>query len=256
MKKIVVLTIIGIVSQTIVAFAGPPEPKQVIAPAPPPPPEYFRPNEFDIGAFATYATGVGGENAGKLHAWGGGMDFTYWFPWKYAGVRFQGAGVSIRGGGGSRTVTLVDRFTEPVTVTGGGGSVAAGIITGDLMLRLPLDDFWPNVHLAPYAFGGFGGIILGSSDGEGRTVSEDFIVTGPINNPNVSRTTRQVTLTGRAANRLRNNLGTDRFLGHVGGGLEYRFTPHIGIFGELGYVFPNLSNNNFIQTNFGLRYAF
>ena len=43
---------------------------------------------------------------------------------------------------------------------------------------------------------------------------------------------------------------------HVGGGLEYRFTPHIGIFGEIAYVFPNLSNNNFIQTNFGLRFAF
>jgi hypothetical protein len=30
------------------------------------------------------------------------------------------------------------------------------------------------------------------------------------------------------------------------GGLEYRFTPHIGIFGEVGYDFPKLSNNNFI----------
>ncbi len=28
-------------------------------------------------------------------------------------------------------------------------------------------------------------------------------------------------------------------VGHVGGGLEYRFTPHIGSFGEVGYVFPN-----------------
>jgi hypothetical protein len=43
---------------------------------------------------------------------------------------------------------------------------------------------------------------------------------------------------------------------HVGGGLEYRFTPHIGIFGEIAYASPNLSNNNFIQTNFGLRFAF
>jgi hypothetical protein len=40
------------------------------------------------------------------------------------------------------------------------------------------------------------------------------------------------------------------------GGLEYRFTPHIGIFGEIAYVFSNLSNNNFIQTKFGLRFAF
>jgi hypothetical protein len=178
------------------------------------------------------------------------MDFTYWFPWKYAGVRFQGAGVSIRGGGGSRTVTLFPGLTEPVTVTGGGGSVAAGIITADLMLRLPLDDFWPNVHLAPYTFAGFGGIILGGG-GEGRSVSETFTVTN-----NATGQTRQVTVTGRGVNRIRNNFGTDRVLGHVGGGLEYRFTPHIGIFGELGYVFPNGASNNFLQTNFGLRYAF
>jgi hypothetical protein len=45
-------------------------------------------------------------------------------------------------------------------------------------------------------------------------------------------------------------------VGHVGGGLEYRFTPHIGIFREVGYVFPNLANNNFVQINFALRYAF
>src|SRR6266481_9436640 len=119
MKKIIVLTVVAIASQAVAIFAGEPmvSSKQVIAPPPPPPPDFFRPNEFDIGAFGTYATGVGSSDAGKLHAWGGGMDFTYWFPWKYAGVRFQGAGVSIRGGGGSRTVTLVDGFTAPVSHT-------------------------------------------------------------------------------------------------------------------------------------------
>src|SRR6266436_10271640 len=190
MKRLVALTV-ALASQAVATFAGEPvvSSKQVIAP-PPPPPEFFRPNEFDIGAFATYATGVGSNNAGKIHAWGGGMDFTYWFPWKYAGVRFQGAGVSLRGGGGSRTVTFVDGFTAPVTVTGGGGSVAAGILTGDFLLRLPLDDFWPNVHLAPYGFVGFGGIILGNSGGEGRSVSETFTVTN-----NATGQTRQVTAT-------------------------------------------------------------
>jgi hypothetical protein len=68
--------------------------------------------------------------------------------------------------------------------------------------------------------------------------------------------TRQVTATGLAVSRLRSAFGTDRVLGHVGGGLEYRFTAHIAIFGEIAYVFPNLSNNNFIQTNFGLRFVF
>ena len=59
--------------------------------------------------------------------------------WKYAGVRFQGAGLDISGGGGprSRVVTFPDG--ETATVSGGGGSVPAGVVTGDFMLRLPLD---------------------------------------------------------------------------------------------------------------------
>jgi hypothetical protein len=252
MKKIIVLTVVAIASQAIAIFAGEPvaSSKQVIAP-PPPPPDFFRPNEFDIGAFGTYATGVGsGQNAGDLHAWGGGMDFTYWFPWKYAGVRFQGTGASISTNNGQQTkeVTLVPGFA-PVSVTGGGGSVAAGVITGDGLLRLPLDEFWPGVHLAPYAFAGFGGILLGSG-GNGNTVSETFTVT------NSAGVSRQVTFTGQRVNSIRNNIGADRVLGHFGGGLEYRFTPHIGIFAEAGYDILDGGGNNFIQTNFGLRYAF
>jgi hypothetical protein len=78
----------------------------------------------------------------------------------------------------------------------------------------------------------------------------------------VSRTegapaTQPVTLRGRNISRLEQDFPAgSQVLGHVGGGLEYRFTPRIGIFGEVGYDFPNLSNNNFIQTNFGLRFAF
>src|SRR5580692_1717645 len=148
MKRLIALTVLALASQAVATFAGERvvSSKEVVAPPPPPPPEFFRPNEFDIGAFGTYATGVGsGNNAGKLHAWGGGMDFTYWFPWKYAGVRFQGTRASIRGGGGSRTVSVIDGFTLPVSHTVGGGSVPAGIIVADGMLRLPLDEFWPGV---------------------------------------------------------------------------------------------------------------
>jgi len=54
-----------------------------------------------------------------------------------------------------------------------------------------------------------------------------------------------------------------RQLGHVGGGFEYRFTPHIGIFGEATYNWVaggqhnfNSSVKDFVQTNFGLRFAF
>jgi len=256
MKKIFVLTIVAIASQAVAVFAGEPmvSSKQVIAPPPlPPPPEYFRPNELDIGAFGTYAEGVGGN--AHLHGWGGGMDFTYWFAWKYAGIGFQGAGLDISGGGGSRSRVVTFPDGETATVSGGGGSVAGGVVTGDFMLRLPLDDYWSGFHLAPYFFAGFGGIFIGSP---GNDNNREFVERTVF----VSRTegapaTQPVTFRGRALSRVQEDFpGGSQILGHFGGGLEYRFTPHIGIFGELGYVFPNLSNNNFIQTNFGLRYAF
>ena len=71
MKKFIVLTVVAIASHAAAIFAGEEvSSKQVIPPPPPPPPEFFRPNEFDIGAFGTYATGVGSNDAGKVHAWG------------------------------------------------------------------------------------------------------------------------------------------------------------------------------------------
>jgi len=215
--------------------------------------EPLRPQPEALGRRTRLPSGNGKRlfRGGRLHGWGGGMDFTYWFPWKYAGVRFQGAGFDISGHGNQRTETVVVPGFQPVTVTGGGGSFAVGEINADALLRLPLDDFWPGVHLAPYVFGGFGGLLAGSGS-EGHSVSETFTVTN-----NATGETHVVTFTGRRINGIRNNIGTDRVLGRIGGGLEYRFTPHIGIFTEAAYVIPNLAGNNFVQWNFiGLRYAF
>jgi hypothetical protein len=135
------------------------------------------------------------------------MDFTYWFPWKYAGVRFQGAGLDISGGGGPRSRVVT-----------------------------------------------FPGVFIGSpGNGNNEFVERTVFVSRREGAP----ATQPVTLRGRNISRLEQDFpGGSQVLGHVGGGLEYRFTPHIGIFGEVGYDFPNLSNNNFIQTNFGLRFAF
>ena len=69
--------------------------------------------------------------------------------------------------------------------------------------------------------------------------------------------TQPVTFTGRRVSGLQKDFpGGSQVLGHFGVGLEYRFTPHIGIFGEAGYDLVDRSTNDFIQTNFGLRYAF
>ena len=49
---------------------------------------------------------------------------------------------------------------------------------------------------------------------------------------------------------------TNKVLGDFGGGLEYRFSPHIGLFGETTYNVVDGSSNNFLQANSGLRFAF
>src|SRR5258707_6646935 len=173
MKKVVVaLAVVALASQAGISFAGGPEvsSKQVITPAPPPE-SFFRGNEFDIGAFATYVTGTNGggtrqtafddgttftlSSSGSPNGWGGGMDFTYFLPWKYLGFRFQGAGVELNAQ--SLTVTGSNGFRR----SNSSASTAARVLTGDVVLRLPLDDFWPGVHLAPYTFGGFGGVFTG-----------------------------------------------------------------------------------------------
>jgi hypothetical protein len=202
MKKLFALTILGILGPGIVCFAGPLEPssKEVVPPPTPLPASFFRANEWDVGAFATYVKGVGGVmNRGfGEHGWGGGGEVSY-FPWIYVGFRFQGAAVSI------------SRADE-----------TAAILTGDVILRYPLDLKVPNLHLAPYVFAGVGGMLDGldgvNQRGDLRTV--------------------------------------DQVLGNFGGGLEYRFTPHIGLFSEAGYNLIDGPKNNAVQVNWGLRYAF
>ena len=240
-------------SQAVSAFAGPMMPSKEVVPQPPPPPQsYFRGNEFDIGAFATYVTGTGDNPSATLFGpngfrttitgdttidgWGGGMDFTYWTPLKYLGVRFQGAAVSASTG--TISVTTFDAGGGVVASRSGSLSATTGIISTDLMARLPLDDFWPNVHLAPYGFVGLGALFVDTGDIE--TINTPF--------PELNARLRDV----------RRSLD-NRVLGVAGGGFEYRFTPHIGLFGEAAYNFVDHRgslDHNFIQTNFGLRYAF
>ena len=158
-----------------------------------------------------------------------------------------GAGLDISGNGAQcHEVTLVQGFAR-VTVKGSGNSVAAGVLTGDFLLRLPLDDFWLSVHLAPYFFAGLGGIFIGNG-GEGHSVSQTFTVT------NAAGESRDVTFTGRRVNSLRKEkIGyspTSAVDSNIGS------LPISGFLAKIAYVFPNLSNNNFIQTNFGFRFAF
>jgi hypothetical protein len=49
---------------------------------------------------------------------------------------------------------------------------------------------------------------------------------------------------------------SDSFMGDFGGGLEYRFTPHIGIFSDVRFNLVDGPKNNYLSTRFGFRYAF
>jgi hypothetical protein len=201
-KTLVVSAVVALFGQTAISVAGPTETssKEVLPPAAPPPTSFFRANELDIGVFATYVKGVGDVSdlgVGE-HAWGGGLDVAY-FPWLYAGFRLQGSALNI---------TRADQ--------------TAGIVTYDAVLRYPLERVAPNLHLAPYVFGGVGG-LLGGLDG---------------------------------FNRFGGQRTESRVLGNAGGGLEYRFTPHVGIFNEAAYDFVDGPNNNTVQINWGARFAF
>ena len=201
-KTLIVSAVVALLAPTAISLAGPTETssKEVLPPAAPPPTSFFRANELDIGAFATYVKGVGDISTLGVgeHGWGGGLDVAY-FPWLYGGFRFQGSAINI---------THADQ--------------TAGIVTYDAVLRYPLDRVAPNFHLAPYGFGGVGG-LLGGLDG---------------------------------FNRFGNQRTDSRVLGNAGGGLEYRFTPHVGIFGEAGYDFIDGPHNNAVQVNWGTRFAF
>jgi hypothetical protein len=67
MKRLIALAIVIFASQAVTTFGGEPvgSSTQVTRPS-----SFFRPNEFDTGAFGTFVTGLGsGANAGK-HALG------------------------------------------------------------------------------------------------------------------------------------------------------------------------------------------
>jgi high affinity Mn2+ porin len=106
------------------------------------------------------------------------------------------------------------------------GKNFGGTVTGNLILRLPLDDYLPGFHLAPYLFGG-----------AGKFYSERVGI--PTLTPGVKR-----------------YVGRTGVLADVGGGIEYRFKPNLGIFADARYNFAENPRNEFITTRIGVRDAF
>jgi hypothetical protein len=209
MKRIIALSVVVIASLAVSASAGEAvsSSKEVVAPPPPLTTSYFRANEFDLGVFGSYGVSFYDNfRAIGNHAWGGGIDGQY-FPLQWLGFAIEG-----------------DFFNEIP------GDNFGATVTGNAILRYPLDIKFPGLHLAPYVFGGVGGIF-----NEGNSF------------------THVATFGGFGHNRSNSQ---DKVLGDAGGGLEYRFTPHIGLFTDARYNFVDGPRNNFMLTRFGIRYAF
>ena len=201
MKKFIAFSVVMFASYG--AFAGEQADKDLTVPAPPPPASYFRSNELSVGAFGSYLDTYGENNQGiGNRAWGGGLEVSY-FYFKYLGLSVDG-----------------DAFNEIP------GDNFGATVTGNLILRLPLDDYLPNFHVAPYLFGG-----------AGKFYSERVGL--PTSTPGVQR-----------------YVGRSGILADVGGGIEYRFNPNLGIFADARYNFAENSRNDFITTRLGIGYAF
>jgi hypothetical protein len=101
-----------------------------------------------------------------------------------------------------------------------------GQVTGNLIFRYPV----PNTCFAPYAFVGGGGIF--GADNAARAV---------VNGRNV----------GTVADRA-----NSEWVGDAGIGVEYRFTPRIGIMNDFSWNVVHGPDNNYGMLRTGIRFAF
>jgi hypothetical protein len=223
MKRLV-LGLLGIAAIASVAFAGTEtySGKEIKQVAPPPCPEWYADQEFNVGLWGTYVfTANEWPNDRYLdadHAWGGGIDLKYFFH-RYFGVGIEGWAVD------ARRAFVRDNDGDPISFPNiGHTSRAVGAVLGTLTLRYPI----PCTRFAPYVFGGGGGIFGGGERTSFDESDGDF--------PNDSSETRAI--------------------GQFGGGIEVRFTPHIGWISDFSWNVVDGPENNFGMVRTGINFAF
>ena len=235
MKKLM-LSLLGIAAISSVGFAGTEtysgkEMKQVAIP--PPCPEWYADREFNVGLWGTYMfTGSDWQEDRYLeadHAWGGGLDVKYFFM-RYIGVGIEGWVVDDRQARENDFVDFSDGiFQRSFKNT----SKAVGSVLGTLTLRYPFH----CSRFSPYIFGG-GGAIFG-----GGQRPQNVLVAEPGEGFDIFKT-------------VGSTESQTEGIGQVGGGLEIRFTPHIGWISDFSWNFINGPKNNFGMARTGVNFAF
>jgi hypothetical protein len=222
---------------------------------PPPCPEWYADNEWNVSIWGTYAFS---ENDGTRkfsnfflrsgasltvdqgpffsddryleadHAWGGGVDLKYFFR-RYFGIGLQGFVVDAKRNG----VDYEQLLFGPLERTKFEDDRAIGSFQGTFTLRYPFH----CSRFSPYAWAG-GGAILNGGESDVVTIERPFAGIGP-----------------QSVTTHRGNRSTEG-IGQFGGGLEVRFTPHIGWMNDFSWNVINGPNNNFGMVRSGLNFAF
>jgi hypothetical protein len=258
MKKIS-LTLIVFLTLSGLAYSGSEYKGKEIQQAPPCP-EWYGDNELNISLWGTYATtgteyspnldlvdlvqstteghtvfGTFDRYLGGDHAWGGGADIKYFFL-RYFGIGVEGFGLNAK----HNTFDIDFRPLDGVFFgEKGSDERIVGSVLGTFTLRYPI----PCSRFAPYVWAG-GGAIFGG--GERDTLTTEAIPGVPDHIgdiPNVNATTRHF------------DSGTE-LMGQFGGGLEIRFTRHIGWINDFSWNVINGSQNNFGMVRTGINFAF
>lgn len=175
----------------------------------------------DEAIFGTYDRFLGGD-----HAWGGGLDLKYFFH-RYFGVGLEGIFLAGRG-----THLFTDDFGPDIVEEEHyenhdhfvGGALAT------FTLRYPIH----CSRFSPYVWGGIGGMFGGFNDKPHRVFDPEFEQTFGF-------TTAE---------------DESRVVGQVGGGLEVRFTRHMGWMGDFSWNFLDGPHNNFGMARSGLVFSF
>jgi hypothetical protein len=235
MKKLVSCLLgFGVIASA--AFAGESysgkEMKQVAAP--PPCPEWYADQEFNVSLWGTYIfTGNSWQEDRYIdadHAWGGGVDFKYFFH-RYFGVGIEGWAASARQAFPDFAFDVSDNSFISGPTTNHENNII-GSVLGTLTLRYPFH----CSRFSPYVFVGGGGIF-----GGGRTVHLE-----------------RVQESGEGSDILQTSrTGTEsKGLVQFGGGLEVRFTPHIGWVNDFSWNVVDGTHNNFGMVRSGINFAF
>ncbi len=179
---------------------------------------------------------------GDDHAWGGGGDLKYFFG-RYFGVGIQGFALSAKRTGFDIDSRPLDDVFDAEKVT---DHRVVGAILGTFTLRYPM----PSSRFAPYVWGGVGAIFGGGEN--------DRLTTTEIEEPE-PRPAGEGEGEGEIpfvdAQTVHHGSRTE-LMGQFGGGLEFRFTRHIGWTNDFSWNVINGAHNDFGMFRSGINFAF